>query len=75
VLNARYLEILGYGLEALKIDSQLLRLFLMEHARYASRVAKHKQKGNDELYAAVDKQLKRFAKKAKKRRGKAIATA
>lgn len=75
VLNARYLEILGYGLEALKIDSQLLRLFLMEHPRYASRVAKHKQKANDELYEAVDKQLKRFAKKAKKRSRKAIATA
>ena len=75
VLNARYLEILGYGLEAPKIDGQLLRLFLNEHSRYASRVAKHKQHGNDELFAAVDRVMKRFEKKAKKRRRSALATA
>jgi uncharacterized protein (TIGR00661 family) len=72
VLNARYLELLGYGLEAPRIDAQILRLFLNEHARYAARVAKHKQKGNEELYAAVDRQMKRFAKKAKKRRKRGV---
>lgn len=75
ILNARYLEILGYGLEAPKIDPQLLRLFLDEHHRYASRVAKHKQRGNDELHDAVDRVMKRFEKKAKKRRRAMAATA
>lgn len=74
VLNARYLEILGYGLEAPKIDAQLLRLFLDEHHRYAGRVAKHRQHGNDELFEAVERVMKRFEKKAKKRR-RAIAAA
>jgi UDP:flavonoid glycosyltransferase YjiC (YdhE family) len=74
ILNARYLEILGYGLEAPKVDSQLLRLFLEEHGRYASRVAKHKQRGNEELHESVDRVMKRFEKKAKKRR-RALATA
>ena len=68
VLNARYLELLGYGLEAPKIEPKLLELFLAEVPKYAARVAKHKQSGNDELYAAVDRQMKRFEKKAKKKK-------
>jgi len=68
VLNARYLEHLGYGLEAPAIDGEILRLFLDEQPRYAKRVEKHKQKGNDVLYDAVDRQMKRFAKKKKKRK-------
>lgn len=74
VLNARYLEILGYGLEAPKIDSQLLRLFLEEQPRYAARVARHKQRGNDELYDAVDRVMRRFDKKTRKRRKAQAAT-
>ncbi len=54
VMNARYLEELGYGLGADSIDPQLLRLFLRERDKYASRVAKHKQKGNARLFAVVD---------------------
>jgi len=73
VLNARYLEILGYGLEGLKIDAQLLRLFLNEQPRYAARVLRHRQKGNELLYEAVDRQMKRFAKKLKKRRRHSLA--
>lgn len=73
VLNARYLEILGYGLEGLKIDAQLLRLFLSEQPSYAARVAKHKQKGNEVLYELVDRQMKRFAKKMKKRKRRTLA--
>jgi uncharacterized protein (TIGR00661 family) len=74
VLNARYLEELGWGLGAERIDADVLRLFLAEVPKYATRLAKgHKQDGNVELFAVVDKLLARFAKKAAKRA--AVATA
>jgi uncharacterized protein (TIGR00661 family) len=68
VLNARYLEELGYGLGADKIEADLLRLFLDEAPKYAARVARHKQDGNRELFDAVDGFLARFARRAKKTR-------
>ncbi len=68
VLNARYLESLGYGLEARRLEPDLLRLFLAEAPRYAARVAKHKQDGNRELFDVVDRVLERFARKAKRAR-------
>jgi uncharacterized protein (TIGR00661 family) len=67
VLNARYLEELGWGLGAERIEADVLRLFLAEVPRYATRVGKHKQDGNKELFSIVDKTLARFAKKAAKR--------
>jgi uncharacterized protein (TIGR00661 family) len=66
VLNSRYLEELGYGLGAEKIEADLLRLFLDEAPKYAARVAKHKQDGNRELFDVVDGALERFARKAKR---------
>ena len=66
VLNARYLEQLGYGLEAPQIEADLLRLFLAETPKYASRLAKHKQDGNRELFALVDRLLERFGHKKKR---------
>src|ERR1700723_590426 len=69
IMNARYLEELGYGLCAESIDGDVLRLFLREHPRFAARVAKHKQDGNDLLFETVDGLVKRFGKaQAKKRR-------
>ena len=68
VLNARYLEHLGYGLEAPRVDADLLRLFLGEAPKYAARVAKHKQNGNGELFEVVDEVLARFERKKKKSR-------
>jgi uncharacterized protein (TIGR00661 family) len=65
VLNARYLEELGYGLAADRIDSDVLGLFLREAPKFAARVAKHKQDGNRELFDVVDRMLERFARKAK----------
>jgi uncharacterized protein (TIGR00661 family) len=67
MLNARYLEELGYGLAADRIEADLLRLFLAEAPKYAARVAKHRQDGNKELLQVVDHLLERFARKAKKR--------
>ncbi|MGH7293852.1 MAG: MJ1255/VC2487 family glycosyltransferase, partial [Polyangiaceae bacterium] len=68
VLNARYLEELGYGLGAERIEADVLRLFLAEAPRYASRVARHKQDGNRDLYDVVDGVLQRFARKSKRAR-------
>ena len=68
VMNARYLEELGYGLGAERIEAELLGLFLKERPAYAARVAKHKQDGNAALFDAVDQVLATFAKgKAKKK--------
>jgi uncharacterized protein (TIGR00661 family) len=76
LLNARYLEELGYGLGTDKIEAELLRLFLREAPKYASRVAKgHKQDGNKELYRVVDHVLDGFAKRAKRQRAAAMAQA
>jgi uncharacterized protein (TIGR00661 family) len=65
VLNARYLEELGYGLCAERIDAEILRLFLEETPKYAARVAKHKQDGNRELFDVVDRLLERLARKSR----------
>jgi uncharacterized protein (TIGR00661 family) len=67
VLNARYLEELGWGLAADRIEAKVLRLFLDETPKYANRVAKHKQDGNRELYDVVDRVLSKFEKKHKAR--------
>jgi uncharacterized protein (TIGR00661 family) len=65
VMNARYLEEMGYGLGCDSIDPQVLRLFLRERDKYASRVAKHKQKGNERLFDVVDDLLKKIGKRRK----------
>ncbi len=73
MLNARYLEELGYGLGAEKLEADLLRLFLDETPKYAARVAKHKQDGNRELFDVVDGAMERFARKAKRSKARAEA--
>ncbi|HEY3819776.1 MAG TPA: MJ1255/VC2487 family glycosyltransferase [Polyangiaceae bacterium] len=73
LLNARYLEELGYGLGAERIEADLLRLFLDETPKYAARVAKHKQDGNRELFDVVDASMERFARKAKRSKARAEA--
>jgi uncharacterized protein (TIGR00661 family) len=73
VLNARYLEHLGYGLESPRIDADILRLFLDEAPKYAARVGKHKQDGNRELFEVVDRVLARFERKSIRGRAEAEA--
>jgi len=68
IMNGRYLEEMGYGLMADVIDHDLLRLFLNENAKYAARVARHVQDGNEVLFATVDRVLRGFAKAEKKKR-------
>jgi uncharacterized protein (TIGR00661 family) len=65
VLNARYLEELGWGLGAERIEADVLRMFLHEVPKYSQRVGRHRQDGNRELYDVVDRVLARFAKRAK----------
>src|SRR5215472_6423510 len=62
LMNARYIEELGYGLAADGIEGDVLRLFLAEGKKYAARVERHRQNGNEELFAAVDRALKRAVK-------------
>ena len=75
ILNARYLEELGYGLAAERVEADLLRLFLRETRKYAARVAKHRQDGNRELFDVVDRVLERFARKAKRAKREARSDA
>jgi uncharacterized protein (TIGR00661 family) len=69
-MNARYLEALGYGIAAESIDESMLRLFLRENARYAARVAKHKQDGNEVLFSTVDGLVRRVEKQIAKKKKK-----
>jgi uncharacterized protein (TIGR00661 family) len=71
ILNARYIEELEYGLMAEHIDAELLRVFLAEAPKYASRTSKHRQDGNRELFQVVDHLLARIEHKAKKRAAEA----
>jgi uncharacterized protein (TIGR00661 family) len=67
VLNARYLEELGWGLGAERIEADVLRMFLAEVPKYAARVGRHRQDGNRELFGVVDRVLARFGKRGSKR--------
>ncbi len=71
IMNGRYLEELGYGLTAETIEPDVLRLFLAENAKYASRVRRHEQDANVKLYAAIDDALAGFTRLAKKKKRKA----
>jgi uncharacterized protein (TIGR00661 family) len=75
IMNARYLEELGYGVAAEKIDAELLSLFLREHPRYAQRVAKHRQDGNELLFDTVDHLVKRLGKAHRKAKDRGEITA
>jgi len=52
----------------------LLRLFLAEAPKYASRVAKHRQDGNRELFDVVDGVLERFSRRTKRARASSDET-
>ena len=73
LMNARYLEELGYGLAAESITKDVLELFLRENDRYAARVAKHEQDGNARLFAAVDAQVAALGKHGHRRRSEVAA--
>lgn len=66
VLNALYLEKLGYGMYAKALDGEVLREFLSRVPRCAEALKGYSQQGNTKLIAALDEQLER----AFERRGK-----
>src|SRR5580692_5921604 len=54
LMNARYLEELGYGLAADTIDHEVLRLFLSENEKYAALFVINQQAANEILFSTVD---------------------
>ena len=69
VLNARYLEQLGYGLEAPRRSTPTSCGSSSPRRRSTRRgSAKHKQDGNRELFDVVDRVLDRFARKSRRAR-------
>lgn len=61
VINARYLQHLGYGRVAQHIDEQVLREFLEAVPGCEERLAEYKQEGNRELFDALTAELKRVS--------------
>jgi uncharacterized protein (TIGR00661 family) len=62
VMNARYITKLGYGMTSETFDRDTLGAFLQDAPHFARKVrAAHKQDGNRELYAVVDRVLGQFA--------------
>ena len=59
-MNARYLERCGYGLGAPQTEAAVLEAFLAERDKYASRLRKHRQTGNEVTFDTVDGLLKRL---------------
>lgn len=57
VLNARYLEALGYGLAAEEITAERLDAFLGQLPRFEAKLAGYRQDGNGALFAKLDEVL------------------
>jgi uncharacterized protein (TIGR00661 family) len=62
VLNALYLEKLGYGVYARELSPPVIAGFLEKQADLAKSVARHEQKGNEKILAAVDGLLAEIAR-------------
>jgi hypothetical protein len=60
-MNARYLERCGYGLAAPQTQAVVLEAFLAERDKFASRLRKHRQTGNDTTFETVDGLLKQLS--------------
>jgi uncharacterized protein (TIGR00661 family) len=61
VLNARWLERLGYGRAADALDAAAIHGFLQAVPGCEERLAGYEQDGNERLYAELDRQLERLA--------------
>jgi uncharacterized protein (TIGR00661 family) len=61
VLNARWLERLGYGRAADALDPAAIHGFLQAVPGCEERLAGYEQDGNERLYAELDRQLERLA--------------
>ncbi len=56
-MNARYIEKLGYGLNAPQTDTPTLEAFLRQESRYVDALAGHQQDGNRVLEQELDRLL------------------
>lgn len=62
VLNAYYIEQLGYGYTSDELDVQTARFFLENLPKYEESVSKYEQEdGNQKLFTLLDEQLDRIA--------------
>jgi uncharacterized protein (TIGR00661 family) len=61
VLNARWLERLGYGRAADALDPAAIHGFLRAVPECEERLAGYEQDGNERLYTELDRQLERLA--------------
>jgi uncharacterized protein (TIGR00661 family) len=61
IVNARYLQHLGYGRTAEHIDAGVLREFLAAVPACEERLSSYRQDGNDVLFAALAGELDRIA--------------
>jgi uncharacterized protein (TIGR00661 family) len=64
IMNARYLERLGYGVAADSIDEEALTRFLDGEDQHAAALARYEQEGNAETVEAVERTLAELAGKA-----------
>jgi uncharacterized protein (TIGR00661 family) len=61
VLNARYLEIEGYGMTADAVDEESLTTFVEALPEYQESLDTYSQDGNSALFEALDEQLDKAA--------------
>ncbi len=59
-MNARYVEKLGYGLAAPRLEADALAGFLRDEYGFARRLAERRQAGNALLFQALDRLLEAF---------------
>jgi uncharacterized protein (TIGR00661 family) len=57
IMNARYLERLGYGIAADSVDAAALERFLAGEERHRGALAAYEQRGNDETLETVERTL------------------
>ncbi len=65
ILNSLYLEKLGYGEYHEVLDAGALRGFIDKLPGYAKNLERHRQDGNKEILAAIDRLLAEVAAAAR----------
>jgi uncharacterized protein (TIGR00661 family) len=71
-MNARYLERLGYGMRAIKVDARALERFLESEQDHAESLAGYEQEGNTAALEAIDGVVDNvLAVRAKRRQARA----